>query len=157
MDTRTSFSSRVIICILYGIGAFIIILAVFQLGIFIGYHKASVAYQRGRAYYQAFNNPRYNIAQQYFPSANGAVGTITSINLPTFIVEGRDNIETTIRLSSTTALRKFRDVITPTDLHINDHVIVIGSSDEAGVMHARLVRIVPGIASSTMARMPHNQ
>ena len=43
---------------LYGIGFTLIILLIFQAGIFIGYRKAAFSYRWGENHYQTFGGPR---------------------------------------------------------------------------------------------------
>ena len=136
----------------------IIIFAVFQAGIFVGYHKARFYGSIEGNYYNSFNENRGRgemMGGQYgfgnmmqdinLPSGHGAVGKIVSINLPNIVVASTDNVEKTINISNDTLIREFRNTLSTQDLKIGDYVIVLGeaSSTDNGVVNARLIRLIP--------------
>lgn len=140
---------------LWAVGGLVVLLLVFQAGIFIGYRRAVFTFGGGENYYRAFDRrpgplgvPR---GGDLF-NAHGAAGKILSINLPTFIMEDRDGAERVILISDDTQIRKFRNDATPSDLRQNDFVVVIGSPDDKAEIQARLIRILPpppGMQSTT--------
>jgi hypothetical protein len=134
---------------LRSIGAAIIVLFVFQAGIFVGYKKASFSHRWGDNYHRAFGERRHKGAfykgdfQKDFSVAHGAVGKIINISLPSITIEDSDNTEKIALISDKTFVRRFRETINPTDLKIDDFAVVIGSPDDQGRIEARLIRIMP--------------
>jgi hypothetical protein len=133
--------------ILIGTGMAIIALLIFQAGMFVGYKKASFSYRFGDNYYRAFGDRgsksfRGSI-RGGFIEANGAVGKIVSINLPTFVVAGTDNVEKVILIGEKTRIRHLSTTATPTDLKVDDSIVIFGSPNESSLIEAKLIRIVP--------------
>lgn len=130
-----------------GIGLAIIVLVIFQAGIFVGYKKASFSYRWGDNYSRNFggrmNRPFMGMIRGEFSNAHGTIGKIIKIDLPTFVIESNDNIEKIIVLKNDTIIKKFRETIKPEDLKDNDSVVIIGSPDSEGKIEAKLIRLMP--------------
>lgn len=146
---KNFFQSKKFTKILCGIGAAIIVLFVFQAGVFVGYKKASFSHRWGDNYHRAFGERKhkgffYKAAfQKDFSVAHGSVGKIISVSLPSITIEDSDNTEKIVLISNKTIVRQLRETISPADLKIDDFVVVIGSPDEQGQIEARLIRITP--------------
>lgn len=137
--------SRVVIKVLYGIGIVLVAMLIFYAGITVGFHKASFGHAWGENYERNFgmmqNRPMFG--QDNFPNANGAIGKIIKITLPTIIVQDRDNIEKVILIKSDTQIQKLRENITTNDLKVDDSIVVIGTPNEQGQIEAKFIRIMP--------------
>ncbi len=130
-----------------GIGGIIIALLIFQAGMFVGYRKASFSYRWGDNYHRTFGE------QQKFPfrmgprgdfsESHGVVGKVVSIKLPTFVVEGSDNVEKVVVIKEDTIIRRFRDTLKPEDLKTGDLIVVIGSPNNQSEVEAKLIRMLP--------------
>ena len=121
----------------------IIILAIFQAGVFVGYHKAMFYKSAGSNYFRS-SHSRDFMRDPNLPVENGAVGKIVSINLPNIVVASPDNVEKTINISDDTLIRQFRDTLSAKDLKVGDYVIVLGGvSSDNGVVNAKLIRLIP--------------
>lgn len=130
------------------IGVIIVILGIFQAGVFVGFHRAGFSYHMGENYYRAFgDNERGEgggmMGDRGFPNAHGAVGRIIKISIPTMSVLGPDNIEKIITMSDDTKVRYLRDATTILSLKQDDYVVVIGSPNDEGEIVARFIRILP--------------
>jgi hypothetical protein len=77
------------------------------------------------------------------PGAHGAVGEVLKVSSSTLVVAEPNNLEKVIRVSSTTAIRKFRDTITILDIKVGDFISVLGEANGQGEIDAKLVRIMP--------------
>jgi hypothetical protein len=140
---------RTALCILGGV---IAALLIFQAGLSVGYRKAAFSYRFGDSYYRAFGGrgPGFkNFPPDEFIGANGAEGSIVKISLPTFVIEGSDNIEKVILTKADTIFRRFRDEIKAADLKEGDSVIVLGTPNDKGQIEAKLIRIAPADASAS--------
>jgi hypothetical protein len=134
-----------------GIGAFVILLFVFQAGIFVGYFKASHSLRAGDNFSRTFGERGPGFGGKMMPgfgmmdptNAHGTTGAIVSVNLPTIIVSDRDGTEKTVTVSDKTDIRKFRNTIKAEDLSVNDFIVVIGAPNEQGDIAAQLIRVMP--------------
>jgi hypothetical protein len=147
MDKRLSalMASRRSRLVIFGLGGLFLALIIFQIGIYTGYHKASLAFGTGAAYYNVFEgkgnggpHPRGEYVE-----AHGAAGKILSISLPTFIVQGPDNFEKIILIDEDTDIRSSRDEANSSDLAAGDFVVVIGEPNGNAQVVAKLIRILP--------------
>src|ERR1035437_8755098 len=115
-DIKKIFESRTSFKILCGIGVVIIALLLFCAGIIVGFHKASFGHAWEENYEHNFgmrpNPPMFD----NFPNASGAIGKIIKIELPTIIVEDKDNTEKVVLINDDTRIQKVKQEITTGDL-----------------------------------------
>jgi hypothetical protein len=141
------FESKILVGILYGVGIVIVLALVFSAGISVGFHKASFDRTWSENYERNFGEAPpgigFNFDSNNFPNANGAVGKIIKITLPTIIVTDKDNTEKVILIQDGTKLEKMRTEIKSTDLAVNDFVVVIGSPNTTGQIEAKFIRVMP--------------
>ncbi len=109
------------------IAILILILVIFQAGVFVGYKKAG--FMGGQ------------FMHDDMPGGHGVAGKVVKIDIPTFIIEGPDNVEKIILTEPGTIVRKMRESLTPQDIRLDDEVIVLGSPDQKGTIEAKLIRI----------------
>ena len=134
--------------VLIGLGLLLIMLAVFQAGVFVGFHKALFGREWGDRYTKNFDpRARDGFAQiplsDQFASGHGAIGKIISIVNQSIIIDGPDHLEKTITLFPETTIRKFRQTASAHDLVPGTFIIVIGEPDTSGTINAKLIRILP--------------
>ncbi len=154
MNTKEFFESHTLRGILLGAGSLLVLLLVFQAGLFVGYHKAEAAYRWGESYYQTFGRPHgpmQALERDDLPMAHGMIGTVVKIALPTITLESSDHVERDVVIASSTIIRQFRDTIGAGAIHVGDQIVVFGSPDHAGHIEAALVRLMapPTSPSST--------
>ena len=139
------FESRILVGILYGVGIVIIVILIFSAGVSVGFHKASFGHAWGDNYEKNFgiSPPRFGLDEGNFPNANGAIGKIIKIELPTIIVQDKDNTEKVILIKSDTKIEKMRTEVAVANLAIDDFVVVIGSPDDQGQIEAKFIRVMP--------------
>ena len=137
--------SSLLFKILCGIGIILIALFIFYAGIVVGLHKASFGRAWGENYERnfGFGPDHLLLGKDNFPNANGAIGKIIKIELPTIIVADKDNTEKVISINTTTQIQKMKENITTDDLKINDFVVVIGTPNEQGQIEAKFIRVMP--------------
>ncbi|MEI6478931.1 MAG: hypothetical protein WCO18_01420, partial [bacterium] len=127
-----------------------IILFIFQTGILVGYKKAFFSCHVGENYYNGFEEkggdepflPNLD-PEKNLPNANGAIGSIIKISLPSIIVADKDGVEKNIDVTDDTIYRQSKKDILSTDLKIGDFVVIIGSPEDNGNIAAKLIRILP--------------
>ncbi|MFA4999422.1 MAG: hypothetical protein WC519_01710 [Parcubacteria group bacterium] len=149
MNIKEFFESKTFKKIMIGVGIFIGILIVLQLGIRIGYRKASTSYRAGDNFRMIFGGQMSGRAfmappaPDSFFSAHGATGTIIGINLPRIAIETPENVERSVLITDKTEIKKLRDSIKPEELRMEDKIVVIGSPNSPGEIEARLIRYLP--------------
>lgn len=133
--------------ILIGLGIAILILIIFEAGASVGYHKAAFSFRSGDNFYRVFGDRRttvFKVPVRNMPmEAHGAAGNIVSVNLPTFVVADRDNVEKEVLIATDTILRHFDETIEPSDLTAGDFVVVFGEPNNDSKIEAKLIRVLP--------------
>jgi hypothetical protein len=124
------------------IAAIVLLLVGFSVGEFVGFHKASFAYQNGNNFYRAFG-PISSHGMPLFPDAHGVVGKVVSVSLPTITVEDRDNTEKVVAISDQTVIRYLRNSLQAQDITVGSSVIAIGEPNAQSQIAASLIRILP--------------
>jgi len=131
--------------IIWGIVIFIIMLLIFQLGVFVGYRKAKFSYKWGDNYHRAFGGPRGGFLRGFegkdFINGHGISGAIANINGNDLIIKGRDGIEKIISATDATLIKRGGTDIKLSDLKIDDMIVVIGSPKDDGTIEAKIIRI----------------
>ena len=139
-----STNTRIIIIL----GSILVILVAFAGGVAVGYHKGVFSYNWNANYSRGMNDPRSFLAP-FQPdnddiNPHGTVGEIISIHLPDIMVKGVGTAEQIVTISpTTTVIRSMHDVASTTVLKTGMQVVVIGSPDDDGRIHATFVRIMP--------------
>ncbi len=140
---------------LWILGGLAIVLGVFKAGEFVGFGRAQYSYRWGENYYRNFagydRGPGMMgggfgggmMGDENYLFGHGISGTILRVTGPTFVLQDRDGAEKVIAVSSSTSVRMFREEIQPSDLKEGLWVVVIGAPNDAGVIDARLVRVMP--------------
>jgi hypothetical protein len=110
-------------------------LTIFQLGMLVGYRKAQFTNELGENYARGFGRPE-------MPGGHGAVGTIVRVDLPSIIIEGPDNLEKEVLVSSSTLIRSLDQNASTSALQTNAIVTIIGTPNNQGQIVANLIRII---------------
>lgn len=163
METfKEKFKSHKYKNIIIAIGVLILVLVIFQAGMFVGFRKASFSYGWGDNYRQTFDGPLGEFGVEMMrglppgtglSGAYGVVGKIISISLPTLVVIGPDNVEKVVLIKDDSLIREFRNVINATDLQVNDQIVVIGAPNSASQIEAKLIRVMP-VGAMTASTTP---
>jgi len=148
MDIKETTNSNKYKIILYILAGIVVILLVFQAGMYAGFKKASFSNRMGQMYFEQMrggaNSGQFSDFNRVLPNAHGAIGQIVSINGGKIVVEDRDGIDKTIRVSSSTVIKGFNGANNLEDLKVNDLIVVFGSPSEAdSIVDARLIRTMP--------------
>ena len=144
-NIKKFFESRLMFKILCGIGVVLVALLIFYAGVIVGFHKASFGRAWGENYERNFGfGPDHALlGVNNFPNANGAIGKIIKIELPTIIVQDKDNAEKVISTNTDTQIQKMKQNITTNDLKLDDFVVVIGTPNTQGQIEAKFIRVMP--------------
>ncbi len=144
-NVKKVFESKITSKILFGIIIIIVIMLIFYAGMTVGFYKASFGHAWGDNYERNFGMmpDRPMFGGDNFPNAHGAAGKIIKIELPTIIVQDKDNTEKVVLIKDDTQIQKIREQATKNDLKIDDFIVVIGTPNEQGQIEAKFIRVMP--------------
>ncbi|MFA6050041.1 MAG: hypothetical protein WC761_02485 [Candidatus Paceibacterota bacterium] len=147
MDLKDLHQSRTVRGILIGIIATLIVITIFQAGVFVGYRKAAFSFRMGDNYYKTFRGGEAMKVVGFdngpIPGGHGAVGRIVRINLPELVIVSEGDIEKTVIIGSSTLIKRFDDNIPPQEIMTDDYAVILGSPDEEAKIIAKFVRLIP--------------
>ncbi|MCL5017057.1 MAG: hypothetical protein M1155_00105 [Patescibacteria group bacterium] len=147
MELKEFFGSKKFKIIIVVFLELIVMLLIFQVGVFVGYKKASFSYQWGENYYKNFAGPHNSFMDNFMGkqmmAPHDVFGTVIKNENSSLLVRGMDNVEKIVLIGADTVINRFRDNIGPADLKINDKITVIGSPDNSGRIEAKFIRVVP--------------
>lgn len=149
MNLKEIHKSKAVQWIIFGLIVFVLVLIIFQAGVFVGYNKARFGVRFGDNFNRNFVDPRGGGFDRGFDdrkfliSGHGAVGEIVSIVMPQIVVAGPDNFEKTVLVGNDTLVRQFRDEVATTSLKVGDYIVVLGTPNDNGQIEAKLIRTVP--------------
>jgi hypothetical protein len=131
--------------IMAGIATAIVLLVVFQLGVFIGFRKANYSYQWGDNYNRMFGAAGGGFLRglegRDFTSGHGIAGTVVKIDGNNLVVTGQDGREKIITVGDDTVFKKGPTDIKLADLKVGDQAVIIGSPQNDASVTAEIVRI----------------
>jgi hypothetical protein len=147
MDLKDLHQSRTVRGILIGIGATLVVIMIFQAGVFVGYRKAAFSFKLGDNYYRNFRGGEamkvVGFDSGHLPGGHGAVGRIVRIALPELVIASEGDVEKTVILGSSTMIKRFNDTISPQDIMADDYAVILGSPDDEARIMAKFVRLMP--------------
>lgn len=128
--------------------ALVIILATFLLGVSVGFHKASFSYRVGEHYDVLFGkNDTIDVPPSFdaddIPGGHEAAGKIISVELPSFVVVGPDNIEKKVEVEDGTVITELRGSASSSDIAIGESAVIIGEPGTNSDIEAQFIRIFP--------------
>lgn len=134
------------------LGAILIALISFSIGVRVGTHKAKFSFRWGENYEKNFLGgpmmpppPGKEFFKEFegkgFRNGHGIAGTIISINGNNLVIKDNDDKENTVTVTDKTVIKKFREDIKLEDLKQDDQVAVIGKPSEEGVINADMIRV----------------
>src|ERR1043165_7966686 len=96
--------------LLVGVGSAIILLLVFQAGVFVGSRKARFSFMWGDNYHRAFGGPRGGVLRDFtgkdLISGHGTAGSVIRIDGSKVIIKGQDGVEKIATTSDTTLIKR---------------------------------------------------
>jgi hypothetical protein len=132
--------------ILKGLIGLIAALLIFQLGMFVGFRKASYSFGWGDNYHRVFGGPESGLMRDFvgrdFLNGHGLAGSIVSVDDPDIIIIGNDGIEKTVATTEHTAIVRGRQPIDLSDLFPDDTVTIIGRPEGNGIIFADIIRVL---------------
>lgn len=155
-DAETFLKSHAFVGILAAVGFLIIAVAVFEAGVFVGFHKASFAYHWEENYERNFGPAPgpFHLGDGSAPNPHGVMGRIVSVALPSIVVAGPDENERTVAVGTTTIIREGNRSVGQEAIAVGQDAVVIGEPDEKGVVEATFIRLMPSSANAPAGGNP---
>ena len=145
MDLQNLGQSKQFKWLLLGLGMLIILLLVFQLGMFVGFRKASFSYGWGDNYHRNFGGPRGGFLRDFvgkdFINSHGTTGTVAKVDGNTVIIKDQDGKEKSVIVSGNATVRKGAEAITVADLKVDERIVVIGTPEDDSSITAEIIRV----------------
>lgn len=136
--------------IIVGLAVLLVIILIFNIGMFVGANKAKFSYKWAENYHQNFSGPQQGffgnwrrppIFPDNFIEGHGIFGEIIKINDTDFIIKDRGDIEKVVLIDEDTVIKDKMENIEKSELKTGTYVVVIGSPNEQGQIQAKLIRI----------------
>ncbi len=156
MRIKELFDSKIFRRVACGICALLVVLVTFQVGMFVGFHKANHAYRWADSYPRMFGGARGGFMHDFrgddFFGGHGVVGAIVKIDGDALIIKGSDGVEKIVMTTSTTSIVNGRTKLNASNLKIDDSIVVIGTPKEDGSILAKMIRVFTGDERPMMQR-----
>ncbi len=140
--------------VIIGLLCFAVAVFVFGIGVWVGQERAEFSFSWAENYHRDFGGPDQgffgNFPDQGFINGHGIFGKVIKIDGNDLIINGQDNVEKTIVVSSQTTIRNNASLIKLSDIKLNDILTVIGSPDSQGEIDAKFIRIFPSPSPTSM-------
>lgn len=147
MDINTFFQSKTFKAIIFGVGAFIVLLFIFLIGMSVGFKKATFSYRWGENYHRNFAGPQGGFFNDFmgkeFMDAHGLIGKIIKIEDSNLVIQDKDKVEKIVLIGKDTTIERFRDSIKIGELKVDDMIVVIGEPNQSGQVEAKFIRVLP--------------
>jgi hypothetical protein len=142
---RNIISSRKSRLIAGSVGAFLLALLIFHAGVVVGSHRGlSHGDQLGHGFRPSFFPGGLEMPSGFIQDGHGAVGSITTITLPTILMQTREGTSQTIFVGTSTMIRNI-DTSGTSTLSVGDKIIVLGEPDSQNRINAKIIRILPSV------------
>lgn len=134
--------------ILWVIGGVVVTFLIFHAGLVVGSHQGlrprADGTERGFRPSLGFGFGMPTLPDGYMPRGHGAVGVITSVALPTMMIEEPDGDSETVLLATTTLIDSASYAASSSALTAGMHVIVFGDPDESVErINAKVIHVLP--------------
>ena len=147
------FQSKTFKGIIIAVGALVVLVFVFCVGVFVGTERADFSFKWADQYHRNFAGPQGGFFGDFmgmdreFTNSNGIFGQIMTINNNVLTVKDNDgdNTEKDVLVSDKTTIILQRKNIKLSDLKDDDNIVVIGEPDNTGEIQAKLIRVMPAM------------
>lgn len=149
---KATASRRPVLYLLVTLAVLFIALLIFDAGIAVGTRRAFEMRPRGDMMFE--RQPMFGVGgvgvplpHGFVPGNHGAVGTITSVSLPTLDMTTRDGTTQHIRITDDTRIEGIDRPLDSDDLAVGQSIIVLATPGEMSTssetLDAHLIRVLP--------------
>jgi hypothetical protein len=131
--------------VLLGIAGILLALLIFHAGLVVGSHQGMRGRMGERGFHPPFGAPAgFIMPDSYLPPGHGAVGTITTVTLPTLTITEPNGDTETVFVATTTHIDGGSRAASSSALTSGMRVIIFGEPDESiERINAKVIHIVP--------------
>ncbi len=149
--------------LIIGIFSLVVIILIFNAGMFVGATKAKFSYKWAENYHKNFSGPKDGFFNDWrrppispgdFIEGHGIFGEIIEINDSDFVIKDRGDIEKVVLIDEDTVIKDKMENIKKDELKVGKYIVVIGSPNEQGQIQAKLIRIFNSEEESLKAPIP---
>ena len=141
--------------------ALIAALLIFQLGMFVGFRKASFSYGWGDNYNRIFGGPTGGMMRDFsgknMMNGHGTAGSVVSVDASGLVIKGTDGVEKVITVTDKTSVMMGRTALKTTDLKAGDAVVIIGRPQNDGTVSAEIIRVFAAAPPPSSLNLPPTQ
>ena len=135
------------------VAALAILLIVFQAGVTVGFRKADFNCRWSENYHRNFGGPPPAgmmglIDQDDSVQSHGVFGRVIGTATGSLVVKQNDGVEKVVLLDDDTVIQMLRTRVAPSEVHVNEMAVVIGSPNDQGQIEAAFIRLLPPPPSS---------
>jgi hypothetical protein len=145
--------------ILWILGAIILLLLTFGLGMLVGSRSAAFRAHFGENYVRNFYGEAPPgggpvVTMQGPPNAHGVIGKVVDVGTSTLSVVDADGDEVSVTVPTSTVIQDEGTTVVIGAIQPNDMVAVIGAPNGEGQIAARFIRVFPAAQSATASSTP---
>ena len=131
----------------------IILIVVFNLGMYVGYKQAMFSDNWGRNYEHNFILPPVptvaNLMHHDMRPGFGIFGQVLRENSDGLVIVGKDKIEQVVTIDDDVVIHSGDTLIKLTDIALNDKILVFGKPNDKGQIEAKFIRVFPSNLNET--------
>lgn len=121
------------------------LLGAFQVGMMVGFRKATYAFRWGDRYHQMFAGPQNGFLDDFrgkgYMDAHGLFGSVMKVDQDVMLLRDKDDQEKMVLSTPDTLVRRGMDRMPFQQIPVNARVVVIGEPDPMGRVMARFIRL----------------
>lgn len=127
----------------------LILVVVFQAGVFVGVRKATFSFSFGDNYHRMFGGPRggllRDLAGKDLISGHGVSGVVVRVDGTTIVMKDSDNMERAIVVQNGVPIKSGLGEVDIANLQSDERIVVIGEPGEEGQIDAKFVRVLRAV------------
>lgn len=142
-------NSKIAFRVLIGVGLIALIAGTFAAGVSVGERKSRHFSAWTESYGKSFGGPQRDRRggrppfEPMLPGGHGVFGQVLSASSGTMVVQGKDDVEQSVLVTSSTKIRIGRDEGKLEDIQPEMEAAVFGAPNGEGQIEAQLIRIMP--------------
>lgn len=153
MHVKEVFESKIARRSVCGVIMLIVLLGVFQLGMFVGFRKANFSYEWADSYRSMFHDRdgrgrggrgggfMNEFGGGDFTGGHGVAGAVVKVGNGVLIIKGLDGVEKLVTLKESSSIVSGKTQISLSDLSVGDMVVVLGSPTKDGSINGKIIRV----------------
>ncbi len=131
--------------------AFVAVLIVLRIGMFVGYQRAEYSFHWGDQYHQMFGGPAKGFLDDFdghgFVDAHGLFGEVLEVRGNEIAMRDKDGTEKIVITTPETVIRRQMQTLTLHQVVPQMRIVIIGEPDDDGRVEAKMIRVFDQVPS----------